>query len=93
MLFRTLFGIDALVALAFGYFFITGLDDGSVSELNIALWLVILLTIGAVLGGGVVLHYRGRNRVARRLLGVLAMPALLVGLFFLLLILVSQRWH
>jgi hypothetical protein len=93
MVFRLLLGIDALVGAVIVWFFLLGLDDGGVSESNIALWLIILFGLGGVMLGGLVLRAQGRDGAARLLLGVIAGPALLVGLFFLLLILLNPRWN
>jgi hypothetical protein len=57
------------------------------------LWLIILFGLGAVMFSGLVLRARGRDGAAKLLLGVLAVPAVLVGLFFLLLILLNPRWN
>lgn len=93
MLFRLLLGVDALVGAVVLWFFLLGLEDGSVSEFNITLWLIIFFGLGAVMLGGLVLRSHGRDAAAKLLLGVLAVPALLVGLFFLLLILLNPRWN
>lgn len=52
MSFRILWGLDAAIALIFLYFFFAGLADGSISSFNIGLWLLILLAIATILGGG-----------------------------------------
>ena len=91
--FRILFGIDALTAAVVLFFFLWGLGDGTVSEFNILLWLVLVGGVGLVLGGGLWLKARSQLRLANGLLLVLAIPATLIGLFFLALIVLQPRWN
>lgn len=91
--FRILFGIDALAAAVVVFFFLWGLSDGSVSSFNILLWLAMLGGVGGVLGGGVWLRSHGYFGMAYGVLLLLAIPATLVGLFFLLLIVLQPRWN
>ncbi len=49
MKFKILWGIDAVIALVFVYFFVVGLGDGSVSSFNMRLWLSTLFTLSGVL--------------------------------------------
>jgi len=93
MLFRLLLGVDALVGAVVLWFFLLGLEDGGVSELNITLWVIVFLGLAAVMFGGLVLRARGRDAAAKLLLGLLAVPALLVGLFFLVMVLLDPRWN
>ena len=86
-------GIDALVALVVLYFFIVGLGDGSVSSFNGLLWLGILTGLAAVMGGGWMLKVSGQLKTAKILLSVVAVPAVLFFLFFLLLFLSKPRWN
>lgn len=88
-----LWAVDALVALVFVYFFFIGIADGTVSSFNIGLWLVILLVLGAVLLGSYGLRRAGRTGWAIALALVLAVPGLLYGLFFLILILSNPTWN
>lgn len=93
ILFWILWGIDALVALVAIYFFIVGLGDGSVSSFNGLLWLGILAGLAAVMGGSWMLKASGQLKSAKILLSVVAVPAVLFFLFFLLLILSKPRWN
>jgi hypothetical protein len=93
MLFRILFGIDALAAAVVVGFFFIGLADGSVSSFNMGLWVAILAGVAAILGGGYALHATGRTRLANLLLLVLAIPAVLYGLFILLVVVTNPRWN
>jgi hypothetical protein len=91
--FRILFGIDALAAAVVAFFFVWGLSDGSVSAFNILLWLALLGGVGVVLGGGLWLSAYGQRRLANGVLLILAIPAALIGLFFLSVIIMQPRWN
>ena len=91
--FRILFGIDALAAAVVAFFLVCGLSDGSVSAFNILLWLALLGGVGAVLGGGLWLNAYGQRRLANGVLLCLAIPATLIGLFFLSVIILQPRWN
>lgn len=91
--FWTLYGIDAVIALIWLYFFVAGLSDGSVSSFNIVLWLAILGVLAAILGGGLLLKSNGHQRLANGVLLILAVPGLLFGFFFLSLIVLQPRWN
>ena len=93
MLFWALWGIDAIVAAIFIYFFIIGLLDGSVSSFNLALWLVILGALTALLLGSPALRTRGKPRIAAALLRFLAIPALLAALLSLMVIISPPHWN
>lgn len=92
-LYRILFGIGAAAAAVIGFFFLWGLSDGTVSAANIVLWLMLLAGPALVLGTAYRLAAAGRQRAAAGVAAVLAVPAALVGLFFLLLILMAPDWH
>jgi hypothetical protein len=85
--------ISALVAAVVLFFFFTGLADGSVSSFNLLLWLVILAVTGSVVGGSLWLRSTGHTRAAIALTLLLTVPGLLLGLFFLILILAAPRWN
>jgi hypothetical protein len=93
ILFWVFWGIDAIVALIALYFFFIGLADGSVSSFNIAIWLVLLVVLAAVLFGTLALKSAGNLNLAKVLAGLLAVPALLVLLFFIVAIGSGQRWN
>ncbi|WP_237217003.1 hypothetical protein [Falsiroseomonas oryziterrae] len=93
LLYRSLFGLAALTTAIFAFYFFVGLADGSVSSVNLGLWALILGGLGAVLVGGVLLHRRGRTVWSKLVLAVVAVPALLGGLFFLILLLTVDRWN
>ncbi len=93
ILFWILWGIDAIVALVAVYFFVVGLGDGSVSSYNGTLWFGILISLAALLGGSWGLKYLGKVGTAKVLLSVVAVPAFLFFLFFLITILSKPRWN
>jgi hypothetical protein len=93
LLFRFLFGVDVLAAVAIVYFFFIGIADGSVSSFNIVLWLAILAAVAAVLGGGLALNRRGLRAAANAVLAILAVPTLLYGLFILAIVITQPNWQ
>ncbi len=93
ILFWVFWSIDAIVALIALSFFFIGIGDGTVSSFNIALWLVLLAVLAGVLIGSFILKLRGKMIPAKILAGILAIPALLVLLFFVILISSDVRWN
>jgi hypothetical protein len=85
--------VDALVALVVLGFFAVGVGDGSVSSYNIGLWSLILLVVAAVLGGSLFLRSQGRPGAATLVALLLAVPALLLCLFFAVMLLTVSRWN
>jgi hypothetical protein len=92
-MYRVLFGIDVLAAAVVTFFFMWGMSDGTVSSFNILLWLMLLGGVGAVVGGGWYLRSIGQRGAACGVLLILAIPATLMALFFLLLIILQPRWN
>ena len=93
MKFWILWAIDALVALGFVYFFLIGLADGSVSSFNIVLWLSILGALAGILGGALWLRSAGHVWPAIGVLLILAIPAVLALIFFLVVMISNPRWN
>jgi hypothetical protein len=91
--YRVLFCIDALAAAVVVFFFCWGVSDGTVSSFNILLWLAMLGGVGAILGGGLMLKSSGRLYPAIGVLLILALPATMFALFFLLLIILQPDWR
>jgi len=85
--------IDAIIAAIVVFFFLWGLADGSVSAFNMGLWVLILGGLAVVMGGSLWLRSIGRAGLGTALLWVLAVPGLIVGLFFLILIVGNPRWN
>jgi uncharacterized membrane protein len=92
-LFTILCVINSIAALVVLYFFIIGLADGTVSHQNIMLWLFILFPVGAVLFGSILLQQQGYHKSAIALSLVLAIPAIVYGLFVLLAIFSKGKWN
>jgi hypothetical protein len=86
-------GIDAIVAAIFLFFFFWGLVDGTVSARNIVLWLGILTGVGLVVGGSLWLRRAGHRVPAILLTLVLAVPGLLAALFLLMVLILQPRWN
>ena len=93
MLFWVLWGIDAIVAAIFIYFFVIGLIDDSVSSFNLGLWLVILAALAALLLGSYRLRASGKVLVASVLLGILAVPGVLAAILSLMVIISPPNWN
>lgn len=91
--FKILWCIDALAALVILWFFIVGLMDSSVSQRNIKLWLFILIAVAVILFGSILLRQHGYNKAAILLTLVLAVPAVVYGLFVLLAITSKSKWN
>lgn len=91
--YRILLAIDAIVAAALLYFFVTGLEDGSVSAFNILLWLGLLGGMAAIIVGAYALKSKGRLLPANLLLFVPAFPGMMFGLFILAALILQPRWN
>jgi len=85
--------IDAIIAAIAVFFFLWGLADGSVSTFNIGLWMLLLGGLAVVVVGSLWLRSSGRAGLGTALSWVLAVPGVLVGLFFLILIVGNPRWN
>ena len=92
-LFWILWGINTITASIFLWFFIEGLVEGDISERNIGQWLLIMFTLGGVLGGSLYLNSIEYFLIAKILLAVLAIPSILFVLFYLILILTGAKWQ
>jgi hypothetical protein len=92
-LFWVLWAVDAVVAAVFVYFFALGIADGSVSAYNIVLWLMILLGLAVVLGGGPLLRAKVHPLAGLALVALLAVPGLLAALLLLVLLIAQPRWN
>jgi hypothetical protein len=89
-----LFLIATAAALAVALYFCgVGLADGSVSSFNMVMWLALLGGLGAILIGGFGLNRSGKRPAAIAVLAIIAVPALLAALFFLVLIVTQPRWN
>lgn len=86
--FWTLYGIAALGATIIVGFFCLALMSGSASR-NAGLWTIILLGVVGIMGGSVVLRWMGCKITAITLLLVLAIPATLYSLLFIIVMIGS----
>ena len=75
------------------FVFLWGLADGSVSTFNIGLWVLMLGGVTVVVAGSLWLRSIGWPGVGTALALVLAIPGVLVGLFFLILNVGNPRWN
>jgi ABC-type sulfate transport system permease component len=85
--------IDMIAALILYGFFFIGIADGSVSEFNIGLWLLILAVFTLLVGSGWVFRRKGRHGISTLFLLPVAVPAALYGLFLLLILILQPRWN
>lgn len=92
-LFWILWGIDALISVIIGSFFLLGLANGSVSSFNIGIWITILAALAVIIGGSLWLKKCRYPVFATLLLLVLAIPGLLYGLFMFLIIVTKTSWN
>ena len=91
--FWALWLIDALVASVFVYFFFVGIGDGTVSSVNIGLWLTIFAVLGGILGGSFVLRSKNLGILALCALCVIALPALFLLLILGVTAVYNPRWN
>ena len=91
--FWILWGFDACIALVALYFFFIGLGDGSVSDFNMGIWMMLLGGLAVILVGSLWLKGLGKLVLAKGLLAILAVPGLLYVLFILLVVLSGSRWN
>lgn len=84
---------DVIALLIAVYFFLEGLGDGTVSSVNIGLWLGILVGVSAPTLAGWHLRTREQILAANLVLAVVAVPAILAGLFVLSLLIAQPRWN
>lgn len=92
-LYRLFLAAGSIALLIALYFFGVGLADGSVSSFNIVLWLGLLGGLLAIVVGGWLLNTRGHRGAAILLHALLAVPAILAALFFLLIVILQPRWN
>jgi len=88
-----LWSIGAFIAVEALYFFFSLAAHGRVASFNILPWLIILAVLAAVVEGSVWLRSAGQRVVAIALLLLLAIPAALYVLFFLVLLIIHPNFH
>lgn len=92
-IYRASLAVSGVVAVVVVLFFLWGLADGSVSSFNFEIWLVALVLVAIVPIAGIRLANRGHYLAATLVLGILAFPGILYGLFILLVIGSGARWN
>lgn len=92
-LYRVLIAINAIALALLLFFFLWGVQDGSVSAANILLWLAMLAVPSGTLVGGALAWAKGQRALALVLLLVPALPALFFAIFFLVMIILQPNWH
>jgi len=85
--------IDAVVASVVVGFFFVGLGDRSVSSYNIVLWIGLLAAVAVVVGGSLILRSVGQRTLAIALALLLAVPATLFVLLWVVIIVSNPRWN
>ena len=93
LVFKIIYGFDAIVALIIFYFFFVGIGDGTVSGFNIIAWLIILGALTGILWGSIWLKSHNYSVLAFITLLVLAVPAFLFALYCLIAITGNGRWN
>jgi len=93
MLFRVAWAFDAIVAATVAYFFLVGLEDGSVSSFNAGIWSALLIVVALSVGGSLWLRRVGRHGLAWLLLAVLGLPGLVYALFLVVVLMTHSRWN
>lgn len=93
IVFKILWGIDALAAVVLLYFLFTGMADGSVNGDNGGTWLVLVAGMIGILGGSLWLRAHGHTGMAHVLLLVVAVPACLYGLYLCFALIGKPRWN
>jgi len=92
-LFWTIWVIDALAAVVLLFFFFLGLVDGSVSYYNSKEWFLILAAVGGILSGSIYFIRQEKKRIAYLLITLLAIPAIMMGIFLLILVIADPHWQ
>ena len=93
MMFRILWGVDIIAALTALAFFAIGINDGTVSSVNILLWLALLVGLAVIVFGSNALQANGQRGLAFIVAAVVGVPVLLGCLFFALLLASGVRWN
>ncbi|QDZ06252.1 hypothetical protein FPZ24_01150 [Sphingomonas panacisoli] len=93
LIYRILFGIVAVTAAIILFFFVWGLSDGTASADNMAIWLVFAGAPCAALLAAYHLAAANSRVAASVILALVAVPATLTGLFFLMLIVLAPDWR
>ena len=90
--FRSLWGIDIVLALIAVAVFLIGLGDGTVSSVNVGLWGMVLGGLAIVVFGSRALARSGRTRLGAMLAAIPAIPAVLYGLLLAAAVISGVHW-
>jgi len=93
ILFKIMWGVDALASLIILYFFFVGLGDNTISGRNLGIWLLLLGTVAVVMAGSIWLRTLHYNIPANLLLLVIFIPSLLFLAYMLIAITFKGRWN
>jgi hypothetical protein len=91
MTFWIALGIDTVIGFTFLFFFLVGIADGSVTSLNMRLWIAVLAALTALVVACLTLYVKHRHRLATGLALTLAAPAVLAGILFLVTLVLNPR--
>lgn len=92
-LFWMFFGVDVVIAAILLFFFIWGIADGTVSAFNIKSWMVALLGVALIVGGGFWLKSVEQLVLANIVLMVLALPGLGYAFIMVVAIVTQSSWN
>lgn len=92
-LFWMFFGVDVVIAAILLFFFIWGIADGTVSAFNIKFWMVALLGVALIVGGGFWLKSVEQLVLANIVLMVLALPGLGYAFIMVVAIVTQSSWN
>ncbi len=91
--FKVLWFLDALITLIALLFFFAGINDGTVSSYNMAIWAGLLFVLPGILIGSLVLYSKKKIILANIILLIPLLPALFYLLFMLVIIFSGARWN
>lgn len=92
-LFWMFFGVDVVIAAILLFFFVWGIADGTVSAFNIKSWMVALLGVALIVGGGFWLKSVEQLVLANIVLMVLALPGLGYAFIMVVAIVTQSSWN
>jgi hypothetical protein len=93
MIYKLFLVADLIALMTAMTFFAIGLTDGSVGSFNIVIWTALMAFLGGIFWIGRRLRSNDRPRLATAVLGIVAIPALLGGLFMLIVLIAQPRWN
>lgn len=92
--FKILWLFNAVMSLIPVIYFFIGLADGSITDRNMGMWMIILLLVAGILYGSIWLKNNGRVSLGKIILVVAGMPyAMMILLYLLSIIMGPSGWH